>query len=85
MNEDERKEVNGQDIEDFASEMRNENRMMDEKEKEIEEFKKLYTETKDLNEQYFENIIKLLRIRGNLIILCAFELIVIIALVTYIL
>lgn len=42
-------------------------------------------ELKDLDNQYFDNIIKLLRVRGNLIILCAFELIVIVLLLLFLL
>ena len=50
------------------------------KEKQIEDLKKLYSETKDLNKQYFDNIIRLTKDKDNIKVICAFELCIIIIL-----
>ena len=50
------------------------------KEKQIEDLKTLYSETKDLNKQYFENIVRLMKNMAHLKIISAFELIIIILL-----
>ena len=55
------------------------------KEKEIKELKSKNKKSDDLNNQYFKNIIKLIHIKGNLINLCFFELIIIMLLGTYVL
>lgn len=46
-------------------------------EKEIEELKSEIKNLDDLNNQYFKNMIKLIHIKGSLINLCFFELIII--------
>ena len=50
------------------------------KEKQIEDLKKLYSETKDLNKQYFDNIIRLTKDKDNIKIICTIELCIIIIL-----
>jgi len=50
------------------------------KEKQIEDLKKLYSETKDLNLQYFKNILQLRKDYSILEFVCIFELITIIVL-----
>lgn len=80
MDEHERRDTNGQDAEDFAMDMIKENRMIEEKENEVEELKKLYSETKDLNMQYFRNILDLQSYNGKLKFISISELVIIIIL-----
>ena len=80
MNEENRRDTNAQDTEDFGNEMLNENRIVEEKNKEIDFLKSLHSETKDLNRQYFRKIFRLKKDYGTLEFACVSELIIIVVL-----
>ena len=58
------------------------NENLEEKNKQIEDLKKLYFETKDLNKQYFKNILELERKKNDLEFLSVFEFMIIIVLIS---